>query len=190
MGPKKAEKKAGGGDGEKDFDAENKMLQKRLEVLQYRLMVKDDAIAQCMRDEETHKKTIDELDSGFNQESDRALENTAEMQRQYREMQNSFNERIEDLQLQVAQSKADIEAVRDEIEKTAVEKDDVISAKDDEIRSLTLKMETMAFEFADMLKETLDKMSQRIEISHSSWDRDPSRPPLMNRLKEFSLTDS
>jgi len=91
---------------------------------------------------------------------------------------------------QVAQSKADIEAVRDEIEKTAVEKDDVISAKDDEIRSLTLKMETMAFEFADMLKETLDKMSQRIEISHSSWDRDPSRPPLMNRLKEFSLTDS
>mmetsp|Transcript_6088 Transcript_6088/g.15053 ORF Transcript_6088/g.15053 Transcript_6088/m.15053 type:complete len:109 (-) Transcript_6088:561-887(-) len=108
MGPKKAEKKAGGGDGEKDFDAENKMLQKRLEVLQYRLMVKDDAIAQCMRDEETHKKTIDELDSGFNQESDRALENTAEMQRQYREMQNSFNERIEDLQLQVCHSRGTV----------------------------------------------------------------------------------
>ena len=55
-------------------------------------------------------------------------------------------------------------------------------------RSLTLKMEAMAFEFADMLKETLDKMSQRIEVTHSSWDRDTSKPPLMNRLKEYSLT--
>ena len=58
------------------------------------------------------------------------------------------------------------------------------------LRSLTLKMETMAFEFADMLKETLDKMSQRIEVSNTSWVRDTSKPPLMNRLKEFSLTDS
>ena len=33
-----------------------------------------------------------------------------------------------------------------------------------EIKSLSHKMETMAFEFADMLKETLDKMSQRIEV--------------------------
>ncbi|CAD7959794.1 unnamed protein product [Amoebophrya sp. A25] len=188
MGPKKADKKAGGGDGEKDYDAENKMLQKRVEVLQYRLMVKDDSISQCMRDEEAYKKAIEELDTGFNQESDKALQNSGEMQNQYREMQNSFNERIEELQVQVAQSKAEIEAVREEIEKTAVDKDEIIAAKDEEIRSLTLKMETMAFEFADMLKETLDKMSQRIEITHSSWDRDPTRPPLMNRLKEFSLT--
>lgn len=91
--------------------------------------------------------------------------------------------------LQVAASKAEIEAVREEIEKTAVEKDELIAQKDEEIRSLTLKMEAMAFEFADMLRETLDKMSQRIEVTHSSWDRDSSRPPLMNRLKEFSLTN-
>ena len=45
----------------------------------------------------------------------------------------------------------------------------------------------MAFEFADMLKETLDKMSQRIEVTHNSWDRDSGKPPLMDRLKDFQL---
>ena len=40
--------------------------------------------------------------------------------------------------------------------------------KDDEIRNLTARMEAMAFEFANMLKETLDKMSQRIEVKFKS----------------------
>ncbi len=64
-------------------------------------MVKDDSIGQFMKDQDSHKRTITELDAGFGRESERSLENTAEMQRQYTEMQNSFNERIEDLQVQV-----------------------------------------------------------------------------------------
>ena len=63
--------------------------------------VKDDSIAQCRAEQDYHKKQIEELDAGFNQESIMSLENTGEMQRQHREMQNSFNERIEDLQTQV-----------------------------------------------------------------------------------------
>merc|ERR1712093_179940 len=90
---------------------------------------------------------------------------------------------------QVSESKLEIEGVQKEIDTTRADKDDIIRKKDEEIRALTLKMETMAFEFADMLKETLDKMSQRIEVTHSSWDRDSGKPPLMNRLKEFSLAD-
>ncbi len=38
MPPKKAAGGGGGGE-EKDYDLENKMLQKRLEVLQYRLSI-------------------------------------------------------------------------------------------------------------------------------------------------------
>jgi len=187
MAPKKAAK--GGGGEEKDgatLDLENKMLAKRLEVLQYRLMVKDDAISGYVNDETAYKQKIEELDEGFKGESERSLENTLEMSRQFREMQSSFNTRIEDLQTQVSTSKSEIESVRAEIAKTAAEKDELIAQKDEEIRSLTLKMETMAFEFADMLKETLEKMSQRIEISHT---RDATKAPLMNRLKEFSLSN-
>ena len=47
--------------------------------LQYRLMVKDEAMAQCQRDEEMYRKKIEELDKGFNVENDKSLENTGEM---------------------------------------------------------------------------------------------------------------
>merc|ERR1712203_1094693 len=96
---------------------------------------------------------------------------------------------IEVLQQHVAQAKQEIEAVTREIERVRIEKDEIIRQKDLEIKSLSRKMEQVAFEFADMLKETLDKMSQRIEVTHNSWDRDSSKPPLMNRLKDFSLTN-
>merc|ERR1711904_136321 len=151
--------------------------------------MKDEQIATSTAAEDEQRRRIAELDKGFKDEHEKSLEVTGEMSRQYREMQDSFNERIEDLQQQVASSKQEIEGVQRDIERTRVEKDEIIRQKEEQIRSLTLKMETMAFEFADMLKETLDKMSQRIEVTHSSWDRDAGKPPLMNRLKEFSLAE-
>merc|ERR1712157_254888 len=130
------------------------------------------------------RKRTEQLDKAFQDEAIKCRENTGEMARQYREMQESFNERIEVLQGQVAQAKQEIEAVTREIERTRIDKDEIIRQKDLEIKSLSHKMEQMAFEFADMLKGTLDKMSQRIEVTHNSWDRDSTKPPLMNRLKE------
>ena len=45
--------------------------------------------------------------------------------------------------------------------------------------------QAMAFEFADMLKETLDKMSSRIE--EPARNRDASKPLLIDRLKAYDL---
>merc|ERR1719226_374717 len=152
-------------------------------------MIKDEQTAASRKAEEELRQRIVSLDKSFDNEGDKCRENTGEMHRQHREMQESFNERIEVLQQQVAQAKQEIEAVTREIERVRVDKDEIIRQKDLEIKSLSQKMETMAFEFADMLKETLDKMSQRIEVTHNSWDRDSGKPPLMNRLKAFSLTN-
>jgi len=158
-------------------------------LLQYRLAMKDEQTANAMRSEEELRQRVKELDGGFEKEAKDCREHTAEMGRQYREMQESFNLKIEDLQQKVAQAKEEIEGVTREIEQVRMDKDEIIRQKDLEIKSLSQKMETMAFEFADMLKETLDKMSQRIEVTHNSWDRDSGKPPLMNRLKAFSLTN-
>merc|ERR1719253_1594279 len=164
-------------------------MQKKIEVFQHRLMMKDEQIANAHRGEEELRRRITELDNAFQEEYEKSKDNTGEMNRQYREMQESFNERIGQLQQLMAQAKQEIETVTREIENVRIQKDDIIRQKDQEIKSLAHKMETMAFEFADMLKETLDKMSQRIEVTHNSWDRDSSKPPLMNRLKAFSLTN-
>ena len=51
-------------------------------------------------------------------------------------------------------------------------KDQIISQKEAEIQEMKTKMDEMAGEFGDMLKETLDKMSDRIEVTNTSWDGD------------------
>mmetsp|Transcript_46676 Transcript_46676/g.109029 ORF Transcript_46676/g.109029 Transcript_46676/m.109029 type:complete len:188 (-) Transcript_46676:9-572(-) len=180
--------KKGGGD-EINFPEENAYMQRKIEVLQYRIMMKDEQILACRKSEDELRKRIAELDKAFDDEAVRRREHTAEMSRQYREMQDSFNQTIDETQKKVSEKKAEIESVIKETEQVRVEKDEILRQKDHEIASLSSKMETMAFEFADMLKETLDKMSQRIEVTHNSWDRDTTKPPLINRLKEFSLTD-
>ena len=47
-------------------------------------------------------------------------------------------------------------------------------------------MEEMALEFGDMLKETLEKMSQRIEIAHTSMDIEQAAS-VQRKLQEYNL---
>ena len=56
--------------------------------------------------------------------------------------------------------------------KVTREKDDIIASKDEEISAMKAKMEDMAREFGGMLKETLDKMRERIELSSTNLDVD------------------
>jgi len=179
-----------GGDEDETIQEQLFYLEKKIKILQHRIMYKEEQAANSRKCEAELRQRVQELDQCFEKEGDKCREHTGEMSRQYREMQDSFNERIEVLQKQVASAKSEIEEVNKEIERVRVEKDEKIRQKDAEIKMLTHKMESMAFEFADMLKETLDKMSQRIEVTHNSWDRDATKPPLMNRLKAFSLNDA
>eukprot|EP00405_Crypthecodinium_cohnii_P019516 CAMPEP_0206464378 /NCGR_PEP_ID=MMETSP0324_2-20121206/27181_1 /ASSEMBLY_ACC=CAM_ASM_000836 /TAXON_ID=2866 /ORGANISM="Crypthecodinium cohnii, Strain Seligo" /LENGTH=191 /DNA_ID=CAMNT_0053936999 /DNA_START=75 /DNA_END=650 /DNA_ORIENTATION=+ len=182
-------KPAAAGDEESQMLEQTVYMKKKIEILQHRIMYKQDQASKSRQSEEELRGRIRELDVCFQQEADRCRENTAEMSRQYREMQESFNEKIKVLQKAVADAKNEIETVKKDIERVRSEKDEIIRQKDAEVNVLSHKMETMAFEFADMLKETLDKMSQRIEVTHNSWDRKPGKPPLMNQLKAFSLND-
>jgi len=66
------------------------------------------------------------------------------------------------------------------------DKDRALAAKNAEIQELKSKMEEMALEFGDMLKETLDKMRERIEITNTSFEGDGG-VPMISRLEEFNL---
>lgn len=52
---------------------------------------------------------------------------------------------------------------------------------------LKQRMEDMAVEFGDMLKETLDKMSERIEATASDWDNDQTTSNVQKKLEDFNL---
>jgi len=60
--------------------------------------------------------------------------------------------------------------------------------KDEEISELKAKMDDMAEEFGEMLRETLEKMRERIEVSSSGFDG----PDLMiqQRMEEIKLSEN
>ena len=49
------------------------------------------------------------------------------------------------------------------------DKNAIIQMKEDEIAELKSKMDDMAEEFGEMLRETLEKMRERIEVSSGSF---------------------
>jgi len=58
-----------------------------------------------------------------------------------------------------------------------------LKQKEKELTDLKQKMEDMSIEFARMLRETLEKMQERIELQQ--WDNE-SDPTLLNKMKDLS----
>jgi gas vesicle protein len=57
----------------------------------------------------------------------------------------------------------------------------MIREKDDEIRELKKRIDEMSSDFAEMLKDTLTKMQERIEFANKQWEDDNDT----NMLKKF-----
>ena len=58
-----------------------------------------------------------------------------------------------------------------------------IDMKDKEIEDLRIKMDDMADEFGEMLRETLEKMSERIEVTSGNFDAPDV--PIQRRMEEM-----
>ncbi|KAF1794328.1 hypothetical protein GQ600_13966 [Phytophthora cactorum] len=109
------------------------------------------------------------------------------MTRQYKSMQEELLNRVNTLENTNTELRDQLELARVNFEEMKHEKDRIIAAKNLEIQELKAKMEEMAQEFGDMLKETLDKMRERIEITNTSFENDGGSLPMMRRLEEFNL---
>lgn len=77
--------------------------------------------------------------------------------------------------------------VQKDIEKESMlrVKDGIIQGKDEEIYILKQKIDNMSDEFADMLRETLDKMRERIEISSGNFEA--PEPLVQHKIDEFKV---
>ena len=69
------------------------------------------------------------------------------------------------------------------------EKDRALAVKEAEIVDMKQKMDDMSAEFGDMLKATLEKMSERINITNSNFDADlgSTGVPTEDKQQEFHL---
>lgn len=177
--------------------------------LQMQLAERQEVAVKAMESKRELQSRVADLQRDFDRERIETFGITQDMTRQYKSMQEELLNRINLLENQntelrdqlgtlkfsVSNSVADTKILND-ARKTELarvgfdemkrEKDRALVGKSAEIQELKAKMEEMAQEFGDMLKETLDKMRERIEITNTSFEGD-SGMPMIRRLEEFNL---
>ena len=62
--------------------------------------------------------------------------------------------------------------MKEEITGLNAKKERIIHENDSQIKELTQRIEEMSSDFADMLKDTLSKMQDRIEFANKDWKDD------------------
>uniref|UniRef100_A0A0G4HG72 Dynein regulatory complex protein 12 n=1 Tax=Chromera velia CCMP2878 TaxID=1169474 RepID=A0A0G4HG72_9ALVE len=182
MPPKK---QSGGEDAE--LEEENIRLTQRVLALQHELMNKREAISRARENTETFRQRLTQRAHDYTNEAERCDREVSEMKKQYVAMRENLEKVIAESEAQVADMKQKIDAKQREIEETRQKKDAEIQLRIDETNRLQAQMEGMAVEFSQMLKDVLDRMSRRVEVTQHVFDLERTSLPMLSRLKDFSL---
>lgn len=84
--------------------------------------------------------------------------------------------------------KSEVEDLTKEYDDLIAEKNEIQKNKDDEINSFKKRIDEMSSDFAEMLRDTLAKMQDRIETASKEWDAD-NQVSLMERMQQNMLGD-
>ena len=101
--------------------------------------------------------------------------------------QETLVSKIKQLEGTIQELKDEPETNRATFQQKLRAKEKVVGDQEEEIKDMKSKMEGMAAEFGDMLKKTLDKMKERIELNSANFEE--QSVPINKRLEEFNLKD-
>lgn len=191
MGKKKGgkAKKGGGDDGEVGDKEKFRLLFAENQSLKRQLADRrNDAMSAISKKKELEARVAD-LKRDFEREEKATFSITADMTRQYKDMQEDLIKRINEAENTITELKDQLELQGLAYEDLKKEKDRALAIKEAEIVDMKQKMDDMSAEFGDMLKATLEKMSERINITNSNFDADlgSTGVPTENKMQEFQL---
>jgi hypothetical protein len=191
MGKKKGgkAKKGGGDDGEVGDKEKLRLLFAENQSLKRQLADRrNDAMSAISKKKELEARVAD-LKRDFEREEKATFSITADMTRQYKDMQEDLIKRINEAENTITELKDQLELQGLAYEDLKKEKDRALAIKEAEIVDMKQKMDDMSAEFGDMLKATLEKMSERINITNSNFDADlgSTGVPTEDKMQEFQL---
>ncbi len=162
---------------------QNLFLQRQIESLKLQLVKESNKSTEAERTVKDLRSKLIEVQSAAAAEKSRSVDISADMTRQYKSMREELIKKIQSLE-------DDIVAYKDKLEQSKAEKlelerrkDAKIALKDAELAEQKAKMEEMAREFGQMLKATLDKMAEKIEITNEYTNEEP----IVRTFEEFNL---
>lgn len=131
-------------------------------ALQQQLDVKEHEALSARRAERDWRTSLEQFGNQMSQQKEDTLDITADMSRQYKTMQHRLLTQMETLEREKHELGALCKEKDEAIERNKRDFEDALAAKDLEVLALRQNLEDMAQQFSDMLKETLDKMSDRL----------------------------
>eukprot|EP01012_Entosiphon_sulcatum_P051713 TRINITY_DN71018_c0_g1_i1.p1 TRINITY_DN71018_c0_g1~~TRINITY_DN71018_c0_g1_i1.p1 ORF type:complete len:176 (-),score=58.04 TRINITY_DN71018_c0_g1_i1:51-578(-) len=157
--PKTPQDKRGEADKEMELRKKIDENHARCEALERFLVIRAEQTQRSRLEQEGLRRRVEELHQKFMDEEKQLDTTHHEMYRQYKAMQGELIHRIDLLQTTINTLREELEESRLQLERTKAEKDEIIAQKNRKINEQKQKMEDMAIEFGEMLKETLEKMS-------------------------------
>eukprot|EP00992_Anisonema_acinus_P012337 TRINITY_DN8054_c0_g1_i2.p1 TRINITY_DN8054_c0_g1~~TRINITY_DN8054_c0_g1_i2.p1 ORF type:complete len:180 (-),score=85.28 TRINITY_DN8054_c0_g1_i2:99-638(-) len=161
--PNKAGPQQGAEEREAELKAKIEENRSRCLALERFLVVRAEQTQRAQLEQDQLKRKIVELNHKFAEEEKQTEVTSGDMYRQYKAMQHELIHRIDLLQTTINNLRDELEESRLQLERTKAEKDAIIAEKNKKINEQKQKMEDMAIEFGEMLKETLEQMSKRID---------------------------
>jgi len=190
MAPKKKDaKKDKGADGPSAELTDKDLLEQarlRIESLEQQLVWREEKVQTALANQKELQERVTHYHKDFEREKEEIFDISADMTRQYKGMQEELLARVNKLEETIQQQKDQLEEAQQQLEEVKREKAQELALKDAEIKEQKEKMEDMAVEFGEMLKETLDKMSEKIEITNQGWEAGTGES-ITRRLEQHKL---
>ena len=125
------------------------------------------------------------MNNQLESEEKRTRDIVADMTRQYKSMEEELINREGQLSTQVTNNEEELKRLQDEHKRLSEQKADIERQKNEEIKDLRARIEQMSSQFAEMLKETLHKMQDRIEAANQEWEQE-NDANMLRRFEEMN----
>jgi hypothetical protein len=166
-----------------DNEEKIELLTKKVIAIQQQIVIEQERTDRARTSEIECKKKIIEIESAFEQERKKLYSITTEMKEQHQRTEDELQAEIEKLREEEAGKKATIAKNMDTIANSKSDHEERMKSKELEITELKRKIEVITAEFARMLKDTLTKMQEKIEMQQ--WDSE-NDPQLMKKMQDLS----
>mmetsp|Transcript_26737 Transcript_26737/g.44726 ORF Transcript_26737/g.44726 Transcript_26737/m.44726 type:complete len:198 (+) Transcript_26737:72-665(+) len=146
--------------------------QLKIEALEHELVTRNEQTLRAVTAQNELKAKVADSQREIEDEKQNMLDITSDMTRQYKAMQETLMSKNNALEQQIQEMRDQLDLARVALEEFSLSKQTIIEARDRQIAEQKQKMEEMASEFSEMLRQTLDKMSQRIDVVSAAWETD------------------
>lgn len=173
MAPKKKPAKGGkGGDDEGPDQAEmNGILEAQVESLKQRLVMQQERYNRSMAKQEEIQIEEGKMDEEMTKHKGQTFEMVKSMTHTYREMEKGLQTTIDNHQIRVRGQDEQKRRLKEEIAALQQAKIEMENQKNAEIRKLKEQLDEVSSDFANLLKNQLNKFQQRVVQGHQSFEQ-------------------